>query len=72
VGFAEIEVETSTSIIAHLYMPARTTKVTEKPFLLIYACASAHFDENDLQSLRNAIFDIIAQLKLLIKDGFGA
>jgi hypothetical protein len=68
VGFAEVELENSTSIIAHLYMPDRTTRVTKKPFLLNYACASAHFDENSLKSLRSAIFDIIAQLELLIKD----
>lgn len=68
VGFAEIELENSTTIIAHLYMPDRTTRVTKKPFLLNYACASAQFDESNLESLRNAIFDIIVQLKLLIKD----
>lgn len=68
VGFAEVELENSTSMIAHLYVPDRTTRVTKKPFLLNYACASAHFDENNLKSLRSAIFDIIAQLELLIKD----
>jgi hypothetical protein len=34
VGFAEIELETPTEIIGHLYMPERSTRVTKKPLLL--------------------------------------
>jgi hypothetical protein len=68
VGFAEIELETQTDIVGHLYMPERMTRVTKKPLLLNYACAAAHFEKDDLQSLRTAIFKVIKQLKSMLKD----
>ena len=68
VGFAELELETPTDIIGHLYLPkGRITKVTKKPLLLNYACASVHFENDDLQSLQDAIFEVIEQLNSLVR-----
>ena len=69
VGFAEIELETSTELIGHLYLPeGRVTRATKKPLFLHYACASAQFEEDDLQSLRMALFEITQQLKSIVKE----
>jgi hypothetical protein len=69
VGFAEIELETSAELIGHLYLPeGRVTRATKKPLFLHYACASAQFEEDNLQSLRVAIFELTQQLKSIVKE----
>ena len=69
VGFAEIELETSTELIGHLYLPkGRVSRATKKPLFLNYACASAQFEKDDLQSLQNAIREIAQQLKSIVKE----
>jgi hypothetical protein len=69
VGFAEIELETPTELIGHLYLPeGRATKATKKPLFLRYACASSRFEENDLDSLRTAILEVAQQLKSIVTE----
>jgi|SRR5215213_5482707 len=69
VGFAEIELETSTELIGHLYLPeGRITRATKKPLFLNYACASAQFEKDNLQSVRMAILEIARQLKSIVKE----
>ncbi len=64
VGFAEIELETSRTVIGHLYLPkGRITTATKKPLLLQYASASTNFDEDDAASLHTAIVDVARQLQ---------
>jgi hypothetical protein len=46
----------------------RVTRATKKPLFLHYACASAQFEEDDLQSLRMALFEITQQLKSIVKE----
>ncbi len=69
VGFAEIELETSTELIGHLYLPeGRITRTTKKPLFLNFACASTQFEKDNLQSLRMAILEIAQQLKSIVKE----
>ena len=69
VGFAEIELETSTELIGHLYLPeGRVARATKKPLFLNYACASAQFEEDDLESLRKAVFEVAHQLRSIVKE----
>ena len=65
VGFAEIEMETDWTVIGHLYLPeGRFSR--QKPLLLNYACASADFEQNNLQSLREAIIEVTEQLQSIL------
>lgn len=69
VGYAEIELETEWTIIGSLYLSeGRTTKVSKKPLLLDYACVSCDFEQNDLSSLRKAIFTLADDLQAYISD----
>jgi len=68
VGFAEIVLENDWTIISNLYLK-RGRYSYKKPFLLEYdyACASAEFEPGDIESLREAIFDIAKQIEVIIK-----
>ena len=69
VGFAEIELETGWTIVGHLYLPeGRAARVRKKPLLLDYACVSCNFEENNLDSLREAIITIADDLQSYISD----
>ena len=69
VGFAEIELETDSTVVGHLYLPeGRATKVEKKPLLLNFACASASFEQDNLQSLREAIVAVTEQLKSILAE----
>ena len=69
VGFAEIEMETGWTIVGHLYLPrGRATRVRKKPLLLNYACVSFSFEENNLDSLREAIITLADDLQSYISD----
>ena len=68
VWFAEIELETSTEVIGHLYLPqGRVSRATKKALFLNYACTSSHFEKDDLQSLQHAILDTAKQLQSIVK-----
>jgi hypothetical protein len=67
VGFAEIELETDSTVIGHLYLPeGRYTPVKKKSLLLNYACASAQFEPNNLNSLRQAIIEVEEQMQSIV------
>ncbi len=67
VGFAEIKLETDWMIVGHLYLPeGRYTRVEKKALLLNYACASAKFEQNNLNSLRQSIVDVAKQMRFIV------
>ncbi len=69
VGFAEIELETDLTVVGHLYLPeGRATKVAKKPLLLNFACASTSFEQDNLQSLREAVIDVVKKLKSILAE----
>lgn len=69
VGFAEIELETEWTVIGHLYLPeGRYTCVEKKSLLLNYACASAQFEQNNLNSLRRAIVEVAEQMQSIVAE----
>lgn len=69
VGFAEVELETESTIIGHLYLPVgRATHSVKKPLFLNYACASAYFEQDNLFSLRESIIDVVNQLQSIIEE----
>ena len=68
-GFAEIEMETEWTVIGHLYLPeGRFTRVEKKPILLNYACASAQFEQDNLNSLRQSIIEVAKQLQMIVAE----
>jgi hypothetical protein len=67
VGFAEIELETDWTVIGHLYLPeGRYTPVKKKSLVLDYACASTQFEQNNLDSLRQAIIEVAEQMQSIV------
>ena len=69
VGFAEIELETDWTVIGHLYLPeGRYTRVEKKSLLLNYACASAQFEQNNLNSLRKSIVEVVKQMQSIVGE----
>lgn len=69
VGFAEVEFETELTVIGHLYLPeGRASRAVKKPLYLNYACASADFERDNLQSLQKAIIETVEQLQSIVEE----
>jgi hypothetical protein len=52
-----------------LYLPEGLyTPVKKKSLLLNYACASAQFEQNNLNSLRQAIVDVAEQMQSIVAE----
>jgi hypothetical protein len=69
VGFAEIELETDSTVIGHLYLPeGRYSRVEKKSLLLNYACASAQFEQNNLNGLRQSIIEVANQMQSIVAE----
>ena len=67
VGYAEIELETDWTVIGHLYLPeGRFSR--SKPLMLNYACASAGFEQGNLEDLRRAICDVVEDLRTEVAE----